>query len=111
MDNPTLVFMKKDAWNPVGYTPKTTFWSDFSIADAFGADAVRDTFKRVVREWKKDVVYMTELVLVLNHKIWQHNSTSKQLSRLYEELWNQASLYAEITFTGEELDYYYMITD
>lgn len=24
----------------------TTFWSDFSIADPFGKDAVRDTFNR-----------------------------------------------------------------
>lgn len=28
-----------------GYKPKTTFWEDFSIADAFGGAAVADTFK------------------------------------------------------------------
>ena len=31
-----------------GYTPKTTFWMDFSIADKFGAKAVRDTYNRAV---------------------------------------------------------------
>lgn len=29
-----------------GYKPQTTFWQDFSIADAFGADAISDTFNR-----------------------------------------------------------------
>jgi len=31
------------------YEFKTTFWMDFTIADAFGLDAVRDTFKRSFR--------------------------------------------------------------
>lgn len=30
----------------IGYEPKTTFWSDFSIADMFGADGVKDTYNR-----------------------------------------------------------------
>lgn len=35
-----------------GYTCKTTFWMDFSIADRFGAAAVKDTFNRAFAEWK-----------------------------------------------------------
>lgn len=52
------------AWNieaETGYKPKTTFWQDFSIADRFGADAVKDTFNRAFAEWKTDHVYLTEL--------------------------------------------------
>ena len=30
----------------------TTFWEDFSIADAFGEDAIRDTYSRAFGEWK-----------------------------------------------------------
>ena len=56
----------------IGYKPKTTFWQDFSIADLYGADAVQDTFNRAFDEWKTDYIYLTELVLVLNHKAWQH---------------------------------------
>lgn len=48
-----------------GYKPKTTFWEDFSIADAFGGAAVADTFKRAFKEWRNDVVYITELAMVL----------------------------------------------
>ena len=28
------------------YELKTTFWTDFSVADAFGTGAVQDTFDR-----------------------------------------------------------------
>ena len=54
-----------------GYQPKTTFWMDFSIADKFGIAAIKDTYNRAFKEWKNNHVYLTELVMVLNHKIWQ----------------------------------------
>lgn len=34
-----------------GYERKTTFYSDLSIADCFGIDAVKDTYRRVLKEW------------------------------------------------------------
>ncbi len=52
------------------YECKTTFWEDFSIAERFGAEAIRDTYKRARAEWKNDRVYGTELSMVLNHKCW-----------------------------------------
>ena len=66
--------IKVPMWNiesETGYKPRTTFWQDFSIADAFGGDAVTDTFHRAFNEWKDNCVYITELVMVLNHKIAQ----------------------------------------
>lgn len=63
--------------NEMGYQCKTTFWQDFSIADKFGANAVRDTFNRAFEEWKGNAVYLTELVLILNHKIWYHHEATK----------------------------------
>ena len=38
----------------LGYEPKTTFWEDFSIADRFGLDAVKDTYIRAFKEWKNN---------------------------------------------------------
>ena len=61
-------------WNiekMTGYKPLTTFWSDFSTAEQFGIEAVKGTFKRAFEEWKGDYKFLTELVMVLNHKIWQ----------------------------------------
>lgn len=56
-----------------GYEVKTTFWEDFSIAERFGLSAIQDTFNRAFKEWKEDYEFLTELVLVLNHKIWQYH--------------------------------------
>ena len=94
-----------------GYEAKTTFWEDFSIADGFGIDEVKDTYKRAFKEWKDNYEYLTELVLVLNHKIWQHYTEYPALADVYNELWEQADNYACENLKGEELDYFYQTTD
>ena len=38
----------------IGYRPFTTFFEDFSIADNFGVDAIKDTYNRAFNEWKHD---------------------------------------------------------
>ena len=67
--------------NPIfemnGYEPKTTFWTDFSIADMFGTEGVKDTYNRAKEDWQDSIEYMTELAMVLNHKSWQHNGKHK----------------------------------
>lgn len=89
----------------------TTFWQDFSIADHFGIPAVKDTFRRAFSEWKSDYRYLTDLVIVLNHKIWQHYEKNEPLARVYDELWRKASDYAVKHLKGEELSYYLDETD
>ena len=90
----------------------TTFWQDFSIADAFGTHAVRDTFIRAFGEWKDDYLYLTDLVLVLNNKIWQHyNAGNMPLARLYDELWREADAYGCENLKGDELEYFYTVLD
>ena len=47
-------------WNieeMTGYKPITTFYQDFSIADNFGINAIKDTFKRAFNEWKDDISF------------------------------------------------------
>lgn len=94
-----------------GYKPKTTFWLDFTIADNFGADAVKDTYNRAFAEWKTNHIYLTELVMVLNWKIWQHYESNEPLARIYNELWETADAWAAENLTGEELEYFYRTTD
>lgn len=94
-----------------GYETQTTFWDDFTIADKFGISAVKDTFNRAFNEWKKDYKYLTELVLVLNHKIWQWYEKNEELARVYNDLWEQADTYAVNNLKGEELSYFYRILD
>lgn len=94
-----------------GYDLITTFWRDFSIADKYGIAGVKDTYKRAFNEWKDDYKFFTELTLVLNHKIWQHYESNRELAALYDRLWREADEYAMNNFKGEELDYYYRVTD
>lgn len=98
---------------PNGYELQSTFWQDFSVADFFGANAVKDTFNRAFNEWKTNHVYLTELVIVLNWKIWQHyeKNGSCELSMLYNELWEQADIYAMENLKNEELNFFLRITD
>lgn len=81
-----------------GYKPATTFWDDFSIAEMFGLNAVIDTFNVAFKEWHNNLKYLTELVLVLNHKIWFHNEQDVKLAKLYDKLWTTADRYAESIF-------------
>jgi len=97
--------------NECGYESFTTFWEDFSIADAFGTDAVQDTFDRAFNEWKNQYKYLTELTMVLNHKIFFWYEKDDNLAILYDKLWRQADLYACNTLQDEELAYYYKVTD
>ena len=77
-----------------GYEMQTTFWMDFSIADKFGTSAIKDTFKRAFKEWKTNYIYLTELVIVLNHKIWQYYEKNDTYAKLYNDLWEEADNYA-----------------
>lgn len=94
-----------------GYELQTTFWDDFSIADRFGLSAIQDTFNRAFEEWKKNYKYLTELVLVLNHKIWQYHETRPDMAILYNTLWTQTDLYAKENLKDDELSYFYEVTD
>lgn len=105
---------KLPAWNIedlCGYHPITTFWDDFSIADHFGMNAIIDTYNRAFSEWKTDYKYLTELVMVLNHKSWQYYDQNEPLSRLYNILFEQAYQYAVANLKGDEIGYFYITTD
>ena len=94
-----------------GYKMVTSFWNDFSIADRFGIGAIRDTYRRAFKEWKSNYIYLTELVVVLNHKIWQWYEKNEDMAKVYNELWMEADGYAMENLDGEELSHFFNITD
>ena len=109
-----MIAMKIPRWNIeelCGYKPITTFWEDFSIADNFGFAAVCDTYNRAFQEWKHDYKYLTELVMVLNWKIWQHHEHNKLLAELYYSLWEGTDNCAVNNLKGDELSYFIQTTD
>lgn len=111
--------MQIKVWNieeMTGYKPITTFYEDFSIADKYGIDAIKDTYKRAFNEWKTDYKYLTELVMVLNWKIAEHykegaTEEENKTALLYNELWQQADEYAVNNLKDDELSYFYKTTD
>lgn len=107
--------MNISVWNSldeIGYEQKTTFWMDFSIADRFGDNAIKDTFRRAFEEWKDNYEYLTELVMILNRKCWEWYGKGKhQRSELYGELYYETRDYALDNLKGEELSYFFRVTD
>ena len=107
-----LIDWHRLAQERTGYEMQTTFGNDFDIAEAFGPEAVKETYTRAFKEWRSDYKYLTELVLILNWKIWQHYETENMdLAHLYNDLWIEADTYARDNLTGKELEYFYRTTD
>lgn len=100
-------------WNieqMTGYKPLTTLYTDFGLAEPFKG-GVQDTYKRMFNEYKDNYKYLTELVMVLNWKIWEHYETNEPLAQLYNSLWEKADAYAMAHLKGEELSYFFRTTD
>lgn len=95
-----------------GYTQQTTFWMDFTIADKFGINAIKDTYRRAIEGWKTNRIYMTELVMILNWKCWVHHDRGNTaLSELYADLYYKARDIAFKTLKGDDLKYFIRTTD
>ena len=94
-----------------GYKPISTYYSDFSIAERFGVNAIKDTYKRAIKYWGSDIKWATEIVMVLNWKCHEHYNGNKAFYELYADLWEQADKYVKENYEGEALDYYYRTID
>lgn len=94
----------------------TTFWSDFSIAERFGKTAIEDTAKRAYEEWKDNVEYLTELVMVINHKCWDHyhngdNTLSGLYGDMYYEYYDKAIDYLDKNGSKDQVSYFIQTLD
>lgn len=107
--------MKIKTWNIeaiTGYKPQTTFYEDFSIADRFGISAIKGTYRNGLKTAKSiGYKYLTEFVMALNWKIYEHYKSNPILASVYNDLWEAAEEIARTTLQGDELMYYYRVTD
>jgi len=95
------------------YRSITNYFDLYSIADNKNAASVRALFKTNFEEAKQDYVLLTELVMVLNHKLWywyEKNPESPMVST-YDKLYNKANEYALTHLNDEEIRYFSSITD
>ena len=94
------------------WRPTTLYWQRFSIAEEFGKQEIKRVYKDIFKEAKKSYKLLTELVMILNHKTWQHKETTGSgLYDLYEELYDDTKDYALDHMKKEELSYFFDITD
>ena len=94
-----------------GYKPITTFWEDFSIAEKFGIDAIKNTYNKVFNEFKDNYKYLTELCMVLNRKLWSYYETNQIYGNIYYDLYEKTNSYALDNLKDEEFSYYYDVTN
>lgn len=74
------------------YERKTTYTSDFSIAEwcvpVEGMQAIASTLRNALTNWRDDIEFFAEIIMVLNMKSWEHaarknNKYGKTYSDLY----------------------------
>lgn len=107
-----LKLQEKQAFEEIlNYKFETTFWEEFSIAECYGSDGIREHYDIVFEQWKDDVKYLTELVLVLNLKISTWFGVDDTIGLTYDELWKESDAYALGTFKGDDLHYYLSTLD
>lgn len=99
-----------------------TFAQDFIIADTFGIDAIKNTFKRAFEEWKEDIRYLTALAIIMNHLGWRWYELNEEISKLYFGYWEKIDAfildgeedgedYKYKNFTADEVSYFIRACD
>lgn len=103
-------------YGPLRYT----FVSDFSIADWYGVDGVKETYERVKAEWLDNVEAFTEVVIALNMLSWAHDTLKQQgiderddFICLYSDLYLRAKddFYDRHGSDDDACDYFFRMTD
>ena len=96
-----------------GYEPKTHFLEAFWFAVAFGAEGVKDTYRRAFEGWKNNIERITELELVLNEIGWLlfHEETTKDLSRVFFELGGLLDNWVYDNLSKEQIEYYASVNE
>ena len=121
---------KKNLEDMGSWRPQYTFYSDFGIAEFCEVymrdrNAVKKTYKNVVRSWGSSYKALTEIIMVLNHKAWAFKSRVDSTYLNCSEQWRTyyVELYTELYNMGvkeffkrygkdsEAKRYYYEVTD
>lgn len=101
------VFPKWEIENQTGYRPKTDFWQLFTLADVFGVDLIKETYRDAFDSSRTSYIELTELCLVLEWKRREHTeSENGPLARLYDNLYQLCAEWAADNLTGRALEYF-----
>lgn len=85
---------------------KTNYWNIFTTAESFGSSEIEKTFESNFKVCRNDYLSLSEFLMVLNCKIWQHHTANnRMLTKLYSLMWESVKKYAKLNFEKEEYDY------
>ena len=95
------------------YRSITDWWNRYSIADSRGSACVKTLYRDTFEQAKKDYKLLTELVMILNHRLWYWHSLnpSNSMVSLYDMLWQKTHNYAIEELSDDEFSYYSSVTD
>ena len=104
------------------YERKTTYTSDFSIAEwcvpVEGMSAIADTLKNALGNWRDNIEWFAEILLVVNLKSWEHAArNNNKYGQMYSDLYYMVqSLYFDWFDESnkkhsEAIQYYYDYVD
>ena len=89
---------------------ESTFWEEFSIAEDYSG-GIKEHYDLVFSQWKDNLKYLTELVIVLNIKTFLWFGVDDSIGQTYDSLFKKTDSYALDTLKGDSLHYYLSTTD
>jgi hypothetical protein len=95
----------------LNYKFESSFWEEFSIAEDYGPEGIHHHYDIVFEQYKDNLKYLTELVLVLNIKIFIWYGVDDTIGKMYDQLWKETDSYALETLKGDDLHYYLSTLD
>lgn len=108
----------RNFWKEIGYTPVSNILEVFERAEK---DEPKEIVHKVLTmlvakantEYKNDYRVRTELVLVLNHKIWEWHQKDNMMGIVYDTLWKIAvdEFFKDFENNEEAISYYVRVTD
>lgn len=104
------------------YERKTTYTNDFSIAEwcvpIEGMNAVADTLRNALQNWRDSIEFFAEIIIVLNMKAWEHAARKNEhYCKIYSDLYYMVrDLYLDWFDKDNKqhdnaMDYYYNYVD
>ena len=92
------------------------FWAAFDDAEEGGANTIQVIANMAYQRWKDSIEELTDLVMVINHKCWEHYRLgNNELSSLYGDLYyfyyEKAINYLEKEKRNEDLTYFIRTLD
>lgn len=92
------------------------FWQRFDLAELGGENVIKDVAKVSFDEYKDKIEWLTMLVMVINHKSWNHHDIgNSKLCSLYADLYykyyEKAIDYLDENNREEDLRYFIRTLD